>query len=52
MVKNILWNLFENTGSIDVYLIYKQHESRESTYGKQKLTRTYENTKCVNSNIV
>lgn len=52
MFKNILWNLFENTGRIDVYLIYKQYETRGSTYQKQDLTRTYKEEKSVKSNIV
>lgn len=52
MFKNILWNLFENTGRVDVYLIYKQYEARGSTYGKQEPTRTYKKENCVNSNIV
>ncbi|GMQ56403.1 hypothetical protein AN1V17_07960 [Vallitalea sediminicola] len=52
MFKNILWNLFENTGRIDVYLIYKQYEPRGNTYSRQELTGTYESKKCVNSNIV
>ncbi|MCT4686809.1 YqzL family protein [Vallitalea sp.] len=52
MFKNILWNLFENTGRIDVYLIYKQYEPSGSTYSSKEINRTYENKKCANSDIV
>lgn len=49
MLENILWNLFENTGRVDVYLIYKEYQP--STYQQVEPPRTYEVKKCANSDL-
>lgn len=30
MKKNLLWNLFKNTGKIEYYMKYKEERSKES----------------------
>ena len=51
MLKNILWNLFEETGRVDFYLAYKEYQSRGSTYKHEDLTRTYLRKKCSNGDL-
>jgi hypothetical protein len=48
-MKNILWNLFLETGKIDIYLVYKEYQSSiPSTYSQDDLIVTYETKKCIN----
>lgn len=33
-MKNLLWNLFKNTGKIEYYIKFKEEEKKESNNGK------------------
>lgn len=35
MNRDIIWNLFNKTGSVDFYLLYKNVESKEDMYNKE-----------------
>ncbi len=48
MLNNTLWHLFEETGKVEIYLAYKENQTRSSTYETNDLTRTYVIPKCVN----
>lgn len=48
MLENILWNLFEETGRIDVFMAYREYKENKRELKKDDIEQTYTIKKVVN----